>query len=300
MRIDLTKGITETEQYKAWKFPGGEIHVQLKQSIDCDYQGANVFDIYARLNTSEDIMFLLIFTDTLKKDYRDSKINLFLPYMPYQQADRNFGKNECFSLKTMCNIINSMNYNTVTLFDPHSDVSPALLNNCEVQDNSEFIRTVINNIYWSEYYRIMSSASINDTKKEVGYSIDSFYNDIIIVSPDASAYKKIFKLCEKIGFTGQIETCSKSRNHKTGELTLKIPEFDSNKLVLIVDDIALGSRTFFNIRKGLKNEKVYLAVSHGVFNENIDLLQTNFIKVYTTNTIRDERIGENIEIIKIF
>lgn len=300
MRIDLTKGITETSQYKAWKFPGGEIHVQLKDIIEPHYETPKFFDISTRLNTSDDIMFLLIFTDMLKKDYRDAKINLFLPYMPYQQADKNFGRNECFSLKTMCNLINSMNYNTVTLFDPHSDVSPALLNNCEVQDNSEFIRTVINNIYWSEYYRIMSSASINDTKKEVGYSIDSFYNDIIIVSPDASAYKKIFKLCEKIGFTGQIETCSKSRNHKTGELTLKIPEFDSNKLVLIVDDIALGSRTFFNIRKGLKNENVYLAVSHGIFNDNVGRLETEFTKVFTTNSRRNEYITNNLEIINIF
>lgn len=287
MKIDLTKGITETPQYKAWKFPGGEIHVQLKQSNDCNYLTAALFDLTIRLNTSEDIMFLLIFTDTLRKDYPKTDINLFLPYMPYQQADRNFGTNECFSLKTVCNLINSMNYDKIRLYDNHSDVSSALLNNCEVIDNSEFIKTVIKEIYWEERHR-------------TEYPMNAFWDDLIILSPDASAYKKIFKLCEKIGFTGQIESCSKSRNHNTGELTMKIPKFDDNKIVLIIDDIALGSRTFFNIRKELKNERVYLAVSHGVFNENIDKLETEFTKVFTTNSRRDDSVGKNIDIINIF
>ena len=31
MILDITKGVCETDQYKAWKFPGGEIHVKLKK-----------------------------------------------------------------------------------------------------------------------------------------------------------------------------------------------------------------------------------------------------------------------------
>ena len=43
--------------------------------------------------------------DTIKKDVINPIIRLTLPYMPYQQADRNFGQLECFSLKTVTNII---------------------------------------------------------------------------------------------------------------------------------------------------------------------------------------------------
>lgn len=275
MRIDLTKGITETSQYKAWKFPGGEIHVQLKDIIEPHYETPKFFDISTRLNTSDDIMFLLIFTDMLKKDYRDAKINLFLPYMPYQQADKNFGRNECFSLKTMCNLINSMNYNKVTVYAPHSEVGPGLLNNCEVIDNTSFV------------YSVLARLNIKD-------------EDLIICSPDAGAYKLIFKLVEKIGFKGDIITCSKSRNHTTGALTIQVPTCDPNKSVLILDDICLAGNTFFNIRKELKNENVYLAVSHGIFNDNVNRLETEFTKVFTTNSRRNEYITNNLEIINIF
>ena len=125
-------------------------------------------------------------------------------------------------------------------------------------------------------------------------------DDLVIISPDAGSYKLIFKLCEKLNFKGEIITCSKSRNHETGEITTVVPKFDENKKVLIIDDICLAGNTFFNIRKEIPNENVYLAVSHGVFNDNIDKLGTYFNAVFTTNSRRDESVGENIEVIKIF
>jgi ribose-phosphate pyrophosphokinase len=276
MKIDLTKGITETDQYKAWKFPGGEIHFFLKASKNSkNFENAVEFNIITRLNNSDDIIFLMLFVDTLKKDYKDKKINLFLPYMPYQQADRNFGKNECFSLKTITNLINSMNLNKITIGMPHSDVTPALLNNCEVTDNSDFI------------IKVLLELNIPD-------------ENLVICSPDAGSYKLIYKLCEKIGFKGDIITCSKSRNHETGELTTIVPRINESKDVLIIDDIALGSRTFFNIRNEIRNSNVYLAVSHGIFNENVNKLETEFTKIFTTNSRRDESVGKNIKVISIF
>lgn len=269
MKLDLTQGICDNSQYNAWKFPGGELHVKLKigdVSNEC-------IEVVTRLNTSDDIIFLLIVNDVLVKDYSDNKKTLFIPYMPYQQADRNFGVGECFSLKTIGNLINGMNFDKITVFDSHSDVTPALINNSLIIDNSEFIKEVL--------------SKIND-------------DNIVICSTDAGSFKKIFKLTDKIGFKGDIITCSKSRNHETGEITTIVPIFDENKSVLIIDDIALGSRTFFNIRKELKNKKVYLAVSHGIFNENISKLESEFEKVFTTNSRRDYPINGNIEIIKIF
>jgi ribose-phosphate pyrophosphokinase len=224
--------------------------------------------------------------------------------MPYQQADKDFGIDECFSLKTIANLINSMDFETVFIFDAHSDVSPALIDNCYVYDNSAFISKVIDLIYQYRYHQVMNSFMLPDSpdyvKKMLGYDTGSFYNELAILATDAGSYKKIFKLCEKLNFKGEIITCSKSRNHDTGEITTVVPEFDEKKTVLIIDDIALGSRTFLNIRKELKNGNVFLAVSHGIFNENIDKLETEFTKVFTTNSRRDDSVGKNIEVIKIF
>lgn len=272
MTLDLTNGICKTEQYEAWKFPGGEIHFIFK------IEKFNFIDdevlIKTRLNTSDDIMLLLIATDTIKKDF-NTKIYLYIPYMPYQQADINFGLGECFSLKTITNLINFLKFDGVYVFDPHSPVTPALLDNCTVFDNSDFIFDVIN--------------KITDNSDE-----------LIILSPDAGAFKKIFKLCEKIEFKGEIVTCSKSRNHDTGNLVIIVPEFDSSKNVLIIDDICLAGNTFLNIREKIKNENVYLAVSHGIFNDNVERLKSSFKKIYTTNSRRSESIDDSIEIIDIF
>lgn len=276
MTLDLTNGICETKQYKAWKFPGGEVHLKIYENqIEHFNQHPNEnILIKVRLNTTDDILLLMLVVDTLKKDIKN-KLDLLIPYMPYQQADRDFGVGECFSLKTICNLINSMNLNKVYVGMPHSDVTPALINNCEVIDNSKFIIKVI---------------------LDLGISDEN----LVICSPDAGAYKLIFKLCEKIGFKGEIITCSKSRDHETGRLTMQIPSCDINKSVLIIDDIALASNTFLNIRKELKNKNVFLAVSHGIFNDNVDKLEKQFSKVYTTNSRRDESVGENIQVIKIF
>ena len=282
MELDLRKGITETEQYKAWKFPGGEVHFKFKNS----YYDCNEFNIVTRINNSDDFMLMLIAIDTIKKDVINPIIRLTLPYMPYQQADRNFGQLECFSLKTVSNIINSLNLAKVNIYDPHSDVCVGLIDRCVAIDNSGFIECVLQDIILEN-----SASPIDMNPKE---------SDIAIISTDSGSYKKISKLCDKLNFKGEIITCSKSRNHETGEITTIVPKFDETKIALIIDDIALGSRTFFNIRKELKNKYVYLAVSHGIFNENVDKLETEFTKIYTTNSRRDESVGKNIKIIEIF
>jgi ribose-phosphate pyrophosphokinase len=172
-----------------------------------------------------------------------------------------------------------MNFDNVKIYCPHSDVTPALIDNCEVIDNSSFIS------------RVLCDLGRPD-------------EELVIISPDAGAYKLIFKLCEKLGFKGEIVTCSKSRNHITGEITTVVPQFDETKSVLIIDDIILGGRTFINIRNEIKNEKVYLAVSHGVFDSGgygdpVPALADAFNKIYTTNSRKDEYENKAIKVIPI-
>ena len=293
MKLDLTPGVCETEQYKAWIFPGGEIHLKLKEQWVSDIE-PNVINIVTQLNTSQDIMFLLLVMDTLKKDYKGFPVNLFLPYMPYQQADRNFGEGECFSLKTITNLINSMGLNEVTVFDPHSDVCMALLDNSKVLDNSKFILEVLFQMR-DEYITAggYGEADLGILEKTGKFVDKRVTENLIILSPDAGAYKKIFKLCDKIGFTGQIECCSKSRDHITNELTIVVPKFDETKNVLIIDDICLGGRTFLKIKDQIEN-KTFLAISHGVFDYGVDHLLEKLTKIYTTDSRGVKHTNKNV------
>lgn len=276
--LDLTKGITTTEQYKAFKFPGGEIHLKLDQRL-CG-EDFSVIHINTRLNTAEDLIFLCIVVDMLKKDF-NPYIEVFIPYMPYQQADRDFSKGECFSLKTITRILNSLPVDKYKVFDPHSDVTAALLDKCEVANNHRFIGHVLGNLYGTIGLEVrMGSFGAYDMKAD---------KQLVLLCPDAGAYKKIFNLAEKIGFKGEILCCQKHRDITNGNVEVIVPTLPA-KDILIVDDICVGGRTFIEIAKRINLPtgcKKYLAISHGIFSNGFTELSEHFDGIFTTNSRKD-------------
>lgn len=275
IKIDLTKGLSDNAQYKAFKFPGGEIHVKFK---DAFVNMANTlavspnesFQIVTRLNTSDDILFLVIAVDTLKKDWPTINVEVVIPYMPYQQADRDFSVGESFSLVSIVRILCSIPVDKYTLYDPHSDQSAGFFRfgdkKVEVIDNSAYIQQVI--------------LKLNDP-------------NLILLSPDAGAYKKIFKLADKIQFKGEVASANKSRSISSGNIDsieLSRQDFEGRN-VLIVDDICVGGRTFVELAKKLKQRNVgllSLAVSHGIFSNGFSELEEQFHSIFTTNSRKDD------------
>lgn len=124
-------------------------------------------------------------------------------------------------------------------------------------------------------------------------------NNVILVSPDAGASKKIYKLAEQIGYKGDIITCSKDRD-KDGKLTKTVVPFhinEVNKDFIIIDDICDGGATFINIAKEIKERrqfssavhpsqygKIYLIVTHGIFSKGFNELAQYFDGIYCTNS----------------
>jgi len=283
--LDLTKGVTETTAYKAWKFPGGEIHFKFSDEFIRWLNSHRSLEIQTRINTSDDFLFLLLVIDTLKKDYQNHTIDVFIPYMLYQQADRDFSVGECFSLRTVTKILNAIGVNSYTIYDPHSDVTPALLQNCKVIDNSDYIKWVLEQL------------------PSLGKYSNGF--NVVMLSPDAGAYKKIYKLANKIQFKGEVASANKSRSISTGNIdSLELSKHDfEGKDVLIVDDICIGGRTFIELAKKLKERNVgdlYLAISHGIFSNGYDELSLYYKKVFTTNSRKNEYNHELISTFNIF
>jgi len=252
MILDLTRGFGDFPEYKLFKFPGGEIHFKAKIDLK------ETIKIETRINSSDDLITLALVVDTCKKE-GSQYIMVYIPYMPYAQADRDFSRGESFSLKTITNILNNLPVDKYYIFDPHSDVAPALLKNCEALYNDSFIMNVM--------------LKLNR-------------ENLLWLSPDAGAYKKIFKLAERVGFKGEILCCQKDRNTTTGEVQVVVPTLPL-KDILIIDDICVGGRTFIEISKKIRNtegRKVYLAVSHGIFSNGFTELAHHFTTVFTTNS----------------
>ena len=106
-------------------FSGGEVHVNCNLLGRRDAEGI----IVARLQSSDDIMELLLLTDALREQGFDH-IDLFMPYIPYARQDRYCAGGDAFSLKVFAGLVNSRDFAEVIVLDPHSDVATALIDRC--------------------------------------------------------------------------------------------------------------------------------------------------------------------------
>ncbi len=244
-------------EFDYFTFSGGEPHIRIKSNLD------KVTHVYIshRIKSFNDLGILLLATNALK-NLGVKKINLFLPYFPAARQDRLMVKGEALSVKVYSELINSQNFSSVGILDPHSEVTPALLNNCHVIENHKFIKTVT----------------------------EQLPKDLLLVSPDGGALKKIYKLASYLEDYQVIE-CSKTRNVKTGELTaFNIYSEDlCNKDCLIVDDICDGGGTFLGLAKKLKEKnagQLYLAISHGIFSKGFDQLKQHFEIIFCTDSFQ--------------
>jgi ribose-phosphate pyrophosphokinase len=255
-------------EFQSFIFSGGEPHIKIKPDFDV----SETVTITHRINSFNDFGLLLLAVDALKR--MDVKlINVFIPYFPAARQDRVMIAGEPLSVKVYADILNSLKLNKITVFDAHSEVTSALLDNCEVIPNHEFIAQVL---------------------KKIG-------NYVKLISPDGGALKKIYKVSEYLGGIDVVE-CSKSRDVKTGKLSgFKV--YDDNLQgmdCLIVDDICDGGGTFIGLAEELKKKnagKLYLAVSHGIFNKGFESMKA-FEKIFTTDSFRefDEEI---VEVLKL-
>lgn len=268
MRLDMRLGFGETHQYKLSKFPDNSMKFELKTS-------GTVTKVVTTLRTNEDIIALLLISDVLER--KGFKPELYITYMMYQQDDRLFDVDESFGLRVISKLLNSLCFSKIRIFHPHSD-KVEFINNVEIVNNTSFIKQVFSNL--------------KITPEEAP----------VWVIPDSGAFKSQFKLIEKLNYP-QFITCMKSRVHATGEITTVVnTENLQGKDCVIFDDICLGGRTFTNIAEELRKKncgKLYLVVSHGIFNKGIVNLLGYFEKIYTTDSICTLEETEKLKIFKL-
>jgi ribose-phosphate pyrophosphokinase len=245
------------------KFPNGETHIDIKD-IDKGLENILSCTNIVKFKYEDDsdlikLMFVKKHLDSCKK-----KAMLFIYYMPYSRMDRTEGQ-KVFTLKYVSEFINSLNFTDVLVYQPHSDVTPALLNRCRAINITENI--------------------LSNVLDEVGFNSEFDY----IYYPDASAEKHFGKSNNYKSLVGL-----KKRDFKSGRITdlQVVGELPTEKgfNVIMVDDLCSYGGTFqlgaTKLRE-LGANKIYLVVTHcekSIFEGNI--FKTNLIdKVFTTDSI---------------
>ncbi|AZP10708.1 ribose-phosphate diphosphokinase [Undibacterium parvum] len=256
-RYFLPKAQQEGELFKQFTFGSGENHLQILAPSN------KHVEIMFRYRGDQSIIQLLLLTDALRRQGAN-EIDLYIPYFPGARQDRVCNQGEPLSAKVYADLINQQQYHKVYLFDPHSDVVVALLNNAQVIKNHQFIKDVVNEID----------------------------RDLILISPDAGSNKKIFELSSQLGGLPVVRA-DKLRDVSNGAIigTEVFCEDLSGKTAMIVDDICAGGRTFIELAKKLKAkncEKIILVVSHYEGSaQEIKLQESGIDAVYTTNSLQD-------------
>ena len=219
-------------------------------------------------------------------------VDLVMPYIPNARMDRVKNDEDVFTLKYFAELLNSLNLTSVTVLDPHSSVSEALINNLVVESPEKYICQVLEKIPLEHWWVDDSLSFLPHTKER--FSVTMFY-------PDEGAMKR---------YSGMINLPYafgiKKRNWKTGYIEgLDVAgNVDSimGRDILIVDDICSRGGTFYHSAKKLKElgaRDIYLYVSHC---ENTilegELLKGDLIKkVFTTDSIFTKK-HEKIEVLK--
>lgn len=251
-------GIARDIAVRQFLFPGGEQQVQ----VDVSSPAMDGLRINAHLTSAADVMSLLMVTDALRRAYPAVPVFLRMPYVPYARQDRVCNPGEPLAARVFCDLINTQNYAQVAIMDPHSDVTPALLDRVVVEDVTPLLARVVADL-----------------------------GEVALVAPDAGARKRVLSFAKQLGGL-PVVFADKVRNTQTGAITGTAIQGElPDRQLLVVDDICDGGRTFIELAAALRakqeeqalHQALFLYVSHGIFSKGLDVLTPHFNRIFTAN-----------------
>lgn len=190
---------------------------------------------------------------------------LLLPCLPGARQDRlNDTGDMLFTAKSIAAMINARNFRRVICVDPHSDVMPALINNCKIAHPKKILDHL---------------------------SLDMRYD--IVIAPDAGAAKRASAIARHLGVP--MVQAWKTRDVKDGSITgfgMESYEIEGCR-ALVIDDICDGGGTFLGLADILdaNNVRADLFVTHGIFSRGTQDLLERYTSVITTDSFIGDHTG---------
>ena len=216
--------------------------------------------------SDKELFSLLCISKNIKEHFPWLQQALVMPYIPNARMDRVLNSYEVFTLKYFCEFINWLRFDSVIVLDAHSNIAPALLNNCTNLHPIKYIRTAI------DY--VCEDKTISE-------------ENFVLYFPDYSAAKKYSVLIPEIPYCYGI----KNRDWKTGKilgLDVITNGIDlKQKTVLMIDDIVSygGSMKYGADRlKELGVDKIFAYATH-TENSVLDKNKGTLLRSLENNTV---------------
>lgn len=230
-------------------YPDNQPHVNLPDIYEHD-----VVEVICSINDSLTMMHLLETANALDHLFAKKYI-LHIPYLMGSRFDRLMQYGDSVDIQVVANLINSMNFEKVYLYDVHSDVSTMLIKNSINIDNKVLV----------DEYHIPNS---------------------VLICPDAGAVKKVGKYLEWNKNITDVVYCIKDRDLSTGKISLKVlePEKCKDQSCVVIDDLCDGGGTFLGIAGQIEPENLTLIVTHGVFSQGYKKLTSYYDEIIVSNS----------------
>lgn len=264
--VSAKKGIKESNA-SFTTFSDGSETAKLEAEI-FEELGINTVGISVVVkDVTRDIMRIALVKEAIDSIGLDPevKIHLNISYMPQARADRRFEEGMSHPLKVVAKMINAMDFHNVYIEDPHSDVTEALVDRCQIIHQSRIVRC-----RW--------------------HDVETFMPNAVLCAPDLGATKKIFDVAKELGHDTWVQAL-KLRDVRTGDIVkCDLMQDDVPEEVLIVDDISDGGASFKFLARKLRErgaKKVGLLVTHGIFKDGLAPLAEDLDYIWAHNIIGD-------------
>lgn len=257
--------------YKGAHFPDGTQLLKVEEKllendrIECTWQ-------YER---EEELLTIMYLTRHFQE--KGKTVSLVMPYLPNARMDRVKKDTEVFTLKYFAELINSLHFTSVTVLDPHSNVSTALIDRIKIQSPKPYIEQ-----------------AISEVEAENG--------EVLLYFPDEGAAKRYSEMFHRPYCYGM-----KKRNWDDGTI-IGVEVIDNGidlkgKTIFMADDIiAFGGSLYYSAKKlkELGCGKIYAYATHVeksiLDKEQGKLLQSGLVeRIYTTDSLfleTDSRINK--------
>lgn len=263
--------LLNNKQVDYFYFSAGEIQVQLPENINEERA-----ILTWKPTTASDIMLLLLTVNALHEMYIHD-IDLSVLYLPYARQDRVCNSGEAFSLKVIINLLLSLEFTTIRLYDVHNfKVTDDLVNGASIwhwEARDIFSR-----------YELLNDFNLPNLK---------------LCAPDKGARKRVDDIVTRFGLDDPVYL-TKHRNTSNGFISdisfnAKNPDIKSCN-VLVVDDICDGGATFIMAAEELKKhgaDKLYLYVTHGIFSKGLEQLLKHYEHIYCHHVLDERKFKNN-------
>lgn len=240
--------------------------------------------------SDEECMTLYYIVNHIREKYLNPQIYLSLGYIPNARMDRVKKDSEVFTLKWFAKFINSLNFDAVWVFDPHSNVSEALIDRIRIFN----IKPVIMDV----------------TKRVWKYTYPNF-SGLIYYFPDDGAMKRYKDL---LPANSKIIYGKKIRDWETGRIQgLEIINDNNHEIrgsiVIMVDDIiSYGGTLAYSADKlrelGASNIFAYASHTENSIDDEAKgtllkrLKDGTVSRIYTTDSLYQGK-NDKIEVLKL-